>query len=146
MIPLLGSMMTDILSHRKDIACDVTKSTEGKLSGDICCDDKPLLRTLDYTCYDYLIWGYCTQVIGIDAFKFDLSRFVRKLPTIRSYGTFEELGHRMYLHQCYFITHFIYVMSDCSRHRLCLNKFWEEFAFIVDNIKIVVIISKTLKY
>ena len=28
-------------------------------------------------------------------------------------------------------------MSDWGRHRLCLNKFWEEFAFIVDNIKIV---------
>ena len=117
--------------------CD-KKYLKAKPSGHICCDDKPLLRTLDYsTCYDYLIWGYCTQVIGIDAFKFDLSRFVRKLPTIRSYGTFEELGHRMYLHQCYFITHFIYVMSDWGRHRLCLNKFWEEFAFIVDNIKIV---------
>ena len=117
--------------------CD--KKYSGRPPSDfICCDDKPLLRTIDYsTCYDYLIWGYCTQIIGIDAFKFDLKRFVKKLPVIRSYGTFEELGHRIYLHQCYFITHYIYVMSDWGRHRLCLNKFWEEFAFIVDNIKIV---------
>jgi hypothetical protein len=103
-----------------------------------CCDGMPPLRTIDYsTCYDYLIWGYCSQVIGIDAFKFNLKSFVKKLPVLRSYGTFEELGHRCFLHQCYFITHFIYAMSEWGRYRLCINKFWEEYAFIVENIKLV---------
>jgi hypothetical protein len=117
--------------------CDKKIGKKGS-QGNICCNGKPPLRTIDYsTCYDYLIWGYCFQVIGIDAFKFNLDNFLKKLPVIRSYGTFEELGHRVFLHQCYFITHFIYAMSEWGRHRLCINKFWEEFAFIVENIKLV---------
>ena len=60
----------------------------------------------------------------------DIAKF---LPAVRCYHTIDELGHNMYKLQCYFITHFLYVMSDWGQHSLRRELFAEEFHFIVAN-------------
>ena len=60
----------------------------------------------------------------------DIAKF---LPAVRCYRTIDELGHNMYKLQCYFITHFLYVMSDWGQHSLRRELFAEEFHFIIAN-------------
>ena len=56
MILVLGNMMTDILSHRKDIVRGVTKVPKASRAVIYAATIKPLLVELDYsTCYDHLI-------------------------------------------------------------------------------------------
>ena len=51
-----------------------------------------------------------------------------------SYKRVDELGHDFFRLQCYFVTHFIYVMSDWGRHQIQRALFEEELKFIVTNL------------
>ena len=52
----------------------------------------------------------------------------------RRYQRVDELGHDFFRLQCYFVTHFIYVMSDWGRHMLQRELFKEELVFISSNL------------
>ena len=47
----------------------------------------------------------------------------------------DELGHNFYKLQAYFLTHFLYVVSEWGKHELPPELFWEELQFIVTNVK-----------
>lgn len=56
------------------------------------------------------------------------------LPEARHYRELDELGESFFKLQCYFITHFIYVMSDWGERQLTRQFYEEEYQFIVRNL------------
>jgi len=58
---------------------------------------------------------------------------VATLPAVRKYQRIDELGHDFFRLQCYFVTHFIYVLSDWGRHVLERALFEEEFVISMDD-------------
>ena len=46
-----------------------------------------------------------------------------------------ETGSNLFAHQCYFATHFIYMMSGWGMRRLDPSLFWEEVNFFLDSFK-----------
>ncbi len=100
-------------------------------------------------CIDYsslteaLCWSYLFQSVGLDvdvrsASAQSLSKVVRLLPLVRSYSSLDEMGDNFYKHQCYFVTHLVYVFSDWGQHTLRRQLFAEEFEFIVRHMRIAV--------
>lgn len=47
----------------------------------------------------------------------------------------DELGHNFFKLEAYFVTHFLYVVSEWGKHTLQTELFWEEINFIVKNMK-----------
>ena len=47
----------------------------------------------------------------------------------------DELGHNFFKLEAYFVTHFLYVVSEWGKHSLQTELFWEEINFIVRNMK-----------
>jgi hypothetical protein len=45
----------------------------------------------------------------------------------------DELGHNFFKLQAYFMTHFIYVVSEWGKHQLPQELFWEEVCFIMNS-------------
>ena len=89
---------------------------------------------------DSLVWFYVFQDISLElpggkCAVDELRKLFRIMPIIRSYKTLEAMGENMFKHQCYFITHLIYVFSDYGVHSLKRLLFAEEFIFIVENMK-----------
>ena len=62
------------------------------------------------------------------------------------YQRIDELGHDFFRLQCYFVTHFIYVLSDWGRHVLERALFEEEFVFIVSNLPRVSIFISSIYF
>jgi len=60
------------------------------------------------------------------------------LPVFRCYQRLEDIGRDFYKHQCYFLTHLIYVFSDWGEHTLNRQLFAEEFDFIIRNMVIAI--------
>mmetsp|Transcript_28462 Transcript_28462/g.88079 ORF Transcript_28462/g.88079 Transcript_28462/m.88079 type:complete len:132 (+) Transcript_28462:266-661(+) len=50
------------------------------------------------------------------------------------YQRIDELGHDFFRLQCYFVTHYIYVLSDWGRHMVHRELFEEEFLFLLLNL------------
>ena len=59
------------------------------------------------------------------------------LPCARVYKSVDELGQNFFKLQSYFVTHFLYVVSEWGKHELPAELFWEEINFIGSNIKAV---------
>lgn len=59
-------------------------------------------------------------------------------PYARNYLSFDILGNEMFLLQCYFITHFIFVLSDWGEIKLSSKLCQEEVDFIVENMQLVI--------
>jgi hypothetical protein len=70
--------------------------------------------------------------------KYELADVVRHLPTARCYQPRAALGDDFYKLQCYFLTHFVYMMSDWGAHPLPPALFAEELTFVLDNMVEVV--------
>ena len=92
---------------------------------------------------DSLVWFYVFQDISLElpggkCAVDELRKLFRIMPIIRSYKTLEAMGENMFKHQCYFITHLIYVFSDYGVHSLKRLLFVEEFIFIVENMKTLI--------
>lgn len=49
----------------------------------------------------------------------------------------DELGKNFFQLQAYFVTHFIYVVSEWGKHRLRRELFWEEIHFIITSFNAV---------
>ena len=106
-----------------------------------------LKAKVDYGCLtDAFVWSYVfksldlpVKCIGVEGSGSSIfSDILRLLPQARSYQTIDELGHDFYKLQCYFLTHFIYIMSDWGRCKVPLELFWEEYKFILSNMEHVI--------
>jgi hypothetical protein len=58
---------------------------------------------------------------------------VALLPEIRKYKELDEMGLNAWTHQCYFVTHFLYVMSNWGTVLLRAEMYIEEFTYIARN-------------
>jgi hypothetical protein len=109
-----------------------------------CVDCNAFLRArIDYgSLTDALVWSYLFEEIGVPLIcnNADVSfvDVVTILPAVRAYQRIDELGHDFFRLQSYFVTHFIYVMSDWGRHTLRRELFEEEFVFIASNLTQVI--------
>lgn len=109
-----------------------------------CVDCNAFLRArIDYgSLTDALVWSYLFEEIGVPLVcnNADVSfvDVVTILPAVRAYQRIDELGHDFFRLQCYFVTHFIYVMSDWGRHTLRRELFEEELVFIASNLTQVI--------
>lgn len=87
---------------------------------------------------DALVWSYLFERVDIplsfNNAQFSFTDVVRLLPQVRRYYTVDELGRDFFQLQCYYLTHFIYVVSDWGRHSLRRELFQEEFICIVNNL------------
>ncbi len=91
---------------------------------------------------DALVWSYLFDDVDVPLIfnnaQFSFTDIVNLLPLVRNYLRLDELGRDFFQLQCYFVTHFIYVVSDWGRHSLRRELFREEFLFIVQNLPILV--------
>ncbi len=91
---------------------------------------------------DALVWSYLFEGVNVPLIfnnaQFSFTDIVSLLPLVRTYLRLDELGHDFFQLQCYFLTHFIYVVSDWGRHSLRRELFREEFLFIVENLPTLV--------
>lgn len=101
---------------------------------------------MDYGCLtDAIVWAYLFDELGMPVecvngghrVSVTFSDLAALLPSVRCYQTIDQLGHNLYKLQCYFITHFLYVISDWGQHGLKRELFHEEFHFIVSNFEAV---------
>jgi len=85
---------------------------------------------------DALVWSYLFECVDVPLVfnnaHFSFTDIVRLLPQVRKYYGLDELGHDFFQLQCYYLTHFIYVVSDWGRHSLRRALFQEEFIFLVN--------------
>jgi hypothetical protein len=70
--------------------------------------------------------------------KDNLRELLRLLPLLRSYQSLDILGMNTFTHQCYFVTHLIYLFSDYGQHTLNRHLFAEEFFFIIESMGVAV--------
>lgn len=102
-----------------------------------------LLAKFDYGAMtDAVVWGFVFQSIGLQieaqvgprvaALKIEDLFFL--LPETRQYKEWEEMGLDFFKLQCYFITHFIYVMADWGERKLKREFYQEEYFFICRNL------------
>jgi hypothetical protein len=139
------------LTHRKHCAhcgCDQHKKGSNRCS--YC--NAFLREKVDYGALtDAVVWTYLFEDIGISVrcasggqstqsavFLGDVARF---LPIARNYQPVDELGHDFYRLQCYFLTHFVYALTDWGRHQLRRELFWEEFSFLSEQMRQVIILE-----
>lgn len=71
---------------------------------------------------------------------------LRILPLVRSYETIDAIGDDFFKHQCYFVTHLIYIFSNYGEHVLNRELFGEEFVFMVSQMFIVCDTLKVCEY
>lgn len=94
---------------------------------------------------DALVWSYLFKEIDVPLMcnntDVSFTDVVAILPAVRSYKRVDELGHDFFRLQCYFVTHFIYVMSDWGRHQIQRALFEEELKFIVTNLTQVILME-----
>ncbi|KAH9255408.1 hypothetical protein BASA81_006527 [Batrachochytrium salamandrivorans] len=104
-----------------------------------------LLSKYDYgSMTDAIVWSFVFGSIGlgIECHSSSANRLGQLrvedvlflLPETRNYRELDELGESFFKLQCYFITHFIYVMSDWGEHGLVRQFYEEEYQFIVRNL------------
>ena len=88
---------------------------------------------------DTLVWVYLFEQIGIplrcnDGSELTLADVLWVLPSIRgTYSSVDYLGHDFFKLQCYYLTHFIYVMSDWGAYPLRHELYAEEIQFMCQN-------------
>lgn len=105
-----------------------------------CIDCNAHLRArIDYGALtDALVWTYLFEELRLPLLCNNASvsflDVVAILPAVRIYQRIDELGHDFFRLQCYFVTHYIYVMSDWGRHMIHRELFEEEFVFILSNL------------
>mmetsp|Transcript_10099 Transcript_10099/g.32996 ORF Transcript_10099/g.32996 Transcript_10099/m.32996 type:complete len:493 (-) Transcript_10099:563-2041(-) len=113
-------------------------------SAERCTQCRAQLRSrIDYGgLTDALVWSYLFETVDVPLVlnnaKFRFADIVELLPRVRRYLRLDELGHDFFQLQCYFLTHFIYVVSDWGRHSLRRELFREEFAFVVETLPTLV--------
>jgi len=87
---------------------------------------------------DALVWTYLFEEIGLPLLcnnsRVSFLDVVAILPVVRTYQRIDELGHDFFRLQCYFVTHYIYVLSDWGRHMVHRELFEEEFLFLLLNL------------
>lgn len=109
-----------------------------------CVDCNAHLRArIDYgSLTDALVWTYLFEELHLPLLcnnaKVGFLDVVSILPAVRTYQRVDELGHDFFRLQCYFVTHYIYVMSDWGRHMLQRELFEEELAFILSSLNQVI--------
>lgn len=92
---------------------------------------------------DALVWCYVFTDVGVLLHSkrnelVYLTGALNLLPLARCYQRIDELGHDFFKLQGYFLTHFVYVMSDWGQHPLPRHMFLEEIQFIVENMHQVI--------
>ena len=70
--------------------------------------------------------------------KLNIKLLLKYLPIARKYQSLAIIGQDMFKHQCYFITHFIYICSDWGLITLDYHLFQEEYNFILSNLNEVI--------
>mmetsp|Transcript_3775 Transcript_3775/g.11170 ORF Transcript_3775/g.11170 Transcript_3775/m.11170 type:complete len:661 (-) Transcript_3775:184-2166(-) len=109
-----------------------------------CADCNAFLRSrVDYgSLTDALVWSHLFEELGVPLIcnnaNVSFVDVASVLPLVRVYQRIDELGHDFFRLQCYFVTHFIYVMSDWGRHMLQRSLFEEELVFMVSNLHQVI--------
>ena len=115
-----------------------TKEVEGQV---ICQNCRSELKSkVDYgSLTDAVVWGFVFHTLDLELGTEGggFTDVLSVLPKARSYFALHELGKDFFNLQCYFITHFIYVMSDWGRSRLRKELYWEEYQFLVNNLACV---------
>mmetsp|Transcript_10235 Transcript_10235/g.41430 ORF Transcript_10235/g.41430 Transcript_10235/m.41430 type:complete len:632 (-) Transcript_10235:1023-2918(-) len=91
---------------------------------------------------DALVWSYLFEEIGVPLScsnaHVSFCDVIAMLPAMRRYYRLDELGNDFYRLQCYFLTHFIYIVSDWGRHTIRRELFEEEYIFLVKNMSTVI--------
>eukprot|EP00941_MAST-03F_sp_MAST-3F-sp1_P006109 g6109.t1 len=91
---------------------------------------------------DAAVWTYICEDIGIRMIFQDeeigFNDFLVLLPEARHYRWLDELGTNNFKLQSYFITHFIYVMSDWGAHQLPRNQYKPEFDIMVSTLSLCI--------
>lgn len=109
-----------------------------------CADCNAFLRPrIDYgSLTDALVWSHLFEELRVpltcNNANVSFVDVASIFPLVRTYQRIDELGHDFFRLQCYFVTHFIYVMSDWGRHMLQRSLFEEELVFIVSNLHQVI--------
>jgi len=109
-----------------------------------CADCNAFLRSrVDYgSLTDALVWSHLFEELQVPLIcnnaNVSFVDVASVFPLVRAYQRIDELGHDFFRLQCYFVTHFIYVMSDWGRHVLQRSLFEEELVFIVTNLQQVI--------
>lgn len=89
---------------------------------------------------DAVVWLYVCEDIGIPMKCQDgmctMSDFLHMLPLVRKYSGLDELGQLNFKLQCYFVTHFLYVISDWGSHQLPRLQFTPEFELIISSLSL----------
>jgi len=111
----------------------------------VCDQCKHTMSTkFDYgSLTDAIVWSFVYQSMNSDITCHSrggkrgtliLRDFMRFLPEARKYKDLDELGEDFWKLQCYFVTHFIYVMSDWGERRLRRELYLEEFRFLTSSL------------
>jgi hypothetical protein len=91
-----------------------------------------------------LVWTSILKDLSISSMamqdlSFTLNDVLTRMPTIRPYRSLSYRGKDSYVHQCYFITHLIFVMSRWGAVRLSPSPlFVEEYLFLLFNMEVVI--------
>jgi hypothetical protein len=104
-----------------------------------------LLQTkFDYgSMTDAVVWAFVFDSMNLEVVcqnrgnksgVLDIEDVFRHLPVARKYKELDELGEDFWKLQCYFVTHFIYVMSDWGERNLRRELYLEEFKYIISSL------------
>lgn len=139
-----------VIPTAKHTHCGHCGNEENSKKDKRCKDCKAILKEhIDYgALLDAFIWCYVfyDTNVGLNCYggynihPWSIFRF---LPVARSYQRPDELGHSFFKLQVFFLTHFVYVLSDWGHHGLRRQLFAEEFEFIVKYLRFAIALEDT---
>ena len=110
----------------------------------ICTSCKHTLqKKFDYgSVTDAVVWAFVFNSIDLDLecqskgrhCTLEMADVLRILPEARKYRELDELGEDFWKLESYFVTHFIYAMSDWGERPLRRELYMEEFKFLTSSL------------
>lgn len=104
---------------------------------------KTLRNTVDYEAFCHaMVWAGLFRDLGMKirtrSGECDLDTVMKNFILLRPYKSLDEIGVMAFKHQCYLITHLIFVMSNWGAYSLPRDHFLPEFLFLLYSLKIVI--------